>query len=582
MPTRLLPARAGRFALLALVALALAVAIFWSRNTPPPAPATTSAPPSQPATPPPPTVEKREAPAKMIAAADGYIGAAACERCHAQQYTRWLADGHRRGLSNEAPPTHFAGRPQHECLGCHATGRRVVFDSQIGFQTAISDAGSACESCHGPGARHAETRAAVDIVHPGKLARRDRGRALSLCAQCHGARQSIFPLVDTEHRYHAGDRDDDTYLPILFANGSERSPDYFSDGRPASSGFEAQALAQSRCALRSPSMTCLTCHTAPHQDHSEHALRKMPADESCRQCHAKLFTPSVRARHTQHKDAAAQSCIACHMPNVVRGARGGLADHTIDVPVPENRTRHGVVDACSSCHKQDTADGLAQSLHRLWPDAARRQARRLRLADALDEKTAANSQPALLAVIADENEAPTLRTSCALLLGQRFPDAIAAVLPLLTHREPLLRTRAVEAIGHARARNLADRLVPLLTDPSIMVRHTTALLLARMSDPRAEGALRKMARDPSTSGLLMPHFALGLLAMRQGDLVAATTRLEQAIRLAPYFVDGLLALSDVYVQKGQLTPARDRLSDALRIAPDHRAARERLSKLNRP
>src|SRR5689334_7147098 len=99
MPTRLLPARAGRFALLAAFALIVAVAIFWSRHTSPPAPITTSAPPAPPASPKVPVVEKNEAPAKVIAAADGYIGAAACQRCHAQQHARWLADGHRRGLS---------------------------------------------------------------------------------------------------------------------------------------------------------------------------------------------------------------------------------------------------------------------------------------------------------------------------------------------------------------------------------------------------------------------------------------------------------------------------------------------------
>lgn len=584
MPARLLAARAGRFALIAALALVVAVAIHLSRrSSPTPAPVATSAPP--PAAAPPPASEKPAVSAPAIPAADGYIGATACEKCHAQQHARWLGDGHRRGLSDNSPAAHFADRPQYECLTCHTTGLRVAFDSRVGFQAAFIDAGSSCESCHGPGGRHAETRAAVDIVQPGRLLRRDRDRqlALALCAQCHGARQTIFPIVDSEHRYRAGQRDDDTYQPTLLVNGSDRSPDYFSDGRPASSGFEVQALAQSRCFLRGQ-VTCLSCHTAPHREHDEHALHKSPTgrssvDESCRPCHGKLFNPAELARHTQHKDAAAQSCVACHMPKVVRGTRGAFADHAIDVPVPENRARHGVADACSSCHKEDTADDLAQAVARLWPGAARRQARRLRLADALDERTAASSQPALLAVLADDSEAPMLRASSALLLGQRFPEAIAAVLPLLQHREPLVRTRAVEAIGYARARNLADRLAPLLTDRSIMVRHATALLLARMSDPRAEGALRKLARDPETSGLLQPHFALGLLAMRQGDLVAATTRLEQAVRLAPYFVDGLVALSDVYVQKGQPTPARDRLSEALRIAPDHRAARERLSQL---
>src|SRR5262249_40551764 len=150
---------------------------------------------------------------------------------------------------------------------------------------------------------------------------------------------------------------------------------------------------------------CLDCHSAPHDTHGENELRPAPAghaiaDEGCRRCHAALFVPATRARHTQHRDAAAQSCIACHMPKVVTGVLDEFADHAIDVPVPENTTRHGIKSACAVCHKDQSADALAQSLHRLWPAAEKRQARRLRLADAIDEQTADKSKPALLEVIA--------------------------------------------------------------------------------------------------------------------------------------------------------------------------------------
>ena len=45
-----------------------------------------------------------------------------------------------------------------------------------------ADDGVGCEACHGPGARHAETKARVDVVHPVK---RSPEEALAVCGQCH-------------------------------------------------------------------------------------------------------------------------------------------------------------------------------------------------------------------------------------------------------------------------------------------------------------------------------------------------------------------------------------------------------------
>jgi HEAT repeat protein len=267
------------------------------------------------------------------------------------------------------------------------------------------------------------------------------------------------------------------------------------------------------------------------------------------------------------------------MPKVVTGVLDEFADHALDVPAPENTARHGVPSACGVCHKDKTPEALSASLGKLWPGAGKRQARRLRLADAIDEQTADKSEPALRAVLADKTEAPTLRAACALLLGQRFPAAWPAIVPLLKDPDSLLRARAVEALSYAKARPAADEIAALLADKVLWVRHTAALVLAMLGDMRAEAALRALARDPATSGLMQPHYALGMLALRQGDLRAATTRLEQAVTLVPYFVDALLPLADVHARRGDFAEARSRLEEALRFDPQNRAAKELLARL---
>ncbi len=479
--------------------------------------------------------------------------------------------------------TRFRRNANHECLDCHSTGLNVRFDRDtLRFQTGMADAGVGCESCHGPGAAHSESRAAADIVHPGRLHRSKAGkqRAFHLCAQCHGPRQPVFPVLDANRHFRSGQDYEALYQPLVLTNGQERSGEFFVDGRPRSSSFEYQALVQSRCYMRGGA-TCLDCHSAPHATHgaNELPLRPRPNDAGCLRCHPALAGDSARARHSHHRSEQAQSCVACHMPKVVTGVLDAFADHAIDVPVPQNEDRHGIRSACRLCHADQSPASLSASLLRLWPGAGKRQARRLRLADAIDEKGAKESESALRAVLADRSEAPTLRSACALLLAGRFPNAGDALVPLLSDASPLVRARAAEAIGSLRQRSFDDRLTALLTDPSLMVRQSAALSLAKHGDLRAEAPLRKMARDPHESGLLYPHFVLGLLAMRQGDVTAAITRFEQAADRVPYYIDALLALSDIYTRTGQIDKARARLQQALFFEPQNKLAQDGLRRL---
>jgi hypothetical protein len=48
--------------------------------------------------------------------------------------------------------------------------------------------GKACEACHGPGAKHAESGAATDIQNPAKLA---AARSEKICLECHGSQPAL-------------------------------------------------------------------------------------------------------------------------------------------------------------------------------------------------------------------------------------------------------------------------------------------------------------------------------------------------------------------------------------------------------
>jgi hypothetical protein len=467
--------------------------------------------------------------------------------------------------------TNFRRTANKECLDCHATGVTARYDRDTRlWTTSFVDAGVACESCHGPGARHSVTKDPKDIVHPGDV---PDEQEMAICGSCHGPREPLYPILDAEHRFRPGQRYEDRYQPLVIVDGPQRSGEYFADGRPSSSSFEYQALLQSRC-HRSGRATCLTCHSAPHEKHGPNELKAAP-DASCHDCHRQIAAQG--AAHTHHRAAR---CVDCHMPPVVTGVLDKFADHTIDVPNVENTIRHGVPNACGVCHANKPANELARTVAAWWPNAAARQSRRTRLADAVDERTAEASLPALTAVVRDTAEAPTLRAAAALLLAQRFPSSAAPILvPLVDEPDPLFRARLLEALSETRAPGTADVAARFLEDPSLQVRQTAVIMLAGIGDPRAEPALRRLADDPETRALFRPHVMLSIAAANRGDFDTATREIDAALERAPYVADALVFRADIDARRGDFAAARRELEEALRFDPRHRGALRRLQSM---
>jgi hypothetical protein len=473
--------------------------------------------------------------------------------------------------------TNFRRTANKECLDCHSTGLDVRYDRAAHtWTTTFADAGVACEACHGPGARHAETKAEGDIVHPGEI---DRELGLAICGSCHGPREPVFPLLDAKHRFRPGRRYEDHYQALVIVDGAQRSGEYFADGRPSSSSFEYQALLQSAC-YRSGGATCLTCHTAPHEKHGPNEM-KGDADASCRQCHANVA--AAGEAHTHHRSPKGASCTGCHMPLLVSGVLDKFPDHTIDVPNVQNSIRHHVPNACGVCHADKPAPELARSVATWWPQAAARQARRTRLADAVDEQTGAASLPALAAVVRDASEAPTLRGAAAILLGQRFPGQAAAILaPLAGERSEVVRARVLEGLSFTRNPAAADAAARHLDDPSLQVRQIAAMVASSFHDARGDAALQRLAGDPATRGLFRPHVMLSVAAANRGDFQTAEREIDTAIAAAPYVADALVFRADIDARKGDFAGAARELEEALRFDPSHRGALRRLQSLHSP
>lgn len=470
--------------------------------------------------------------------------------------------------------TNFRRTANRECIACHATGWRVSYSRADHRWSTDAEPGVGCEACHGPGARHSETKAAADIVAFSKLSPE---RAMAICASCHGPREPHFPLMDAAHRFTPGQAYDDFFQPAGLVDGTSRSGEYFVDGRPSSSSFEWQALSQSRCWTQGKA-TCLTCHTGPH---GQHASNELPAegkladlDGSCVRCHAP--EAADRPAHTHHRTVAGQRCTGCHMPPVLSGVLDHFADHALTVPAPEVTASHGVPNACAVCHPKSTTEQLVKQTHDWWGDSTRRQ-RRVRLADAFDEKTKENSGEALTALVRDETEPALIRGFAAELLGQRFPARAADVLPpLLEAPDAYVRSRVLAGLSSAQVRSARTRVLALTKDDALIVREFAALLLASWGEP---GALEALASDPTTRSLARPHLVLAQRAFAEARFATAEHEVQSALQLTPWAGAALVMEADLAVRRRDLQAARAALEEALRFDPANDSARRRLEAL---
>lgn len=103
-----------------------------------------------------------------------YVGADACQPCHADYYTAWHATKHASAL-NRLNATERAGG---QCIRCHATGSAEQLAAEGANPTLP---GVQCEACHGAGRAHTES-ARAGTPGAGAIAKTPGERN---CVGCH-------------------------------------------------------------------------------------------------------------------------------------------------------------------------------------------------------------------------------------------------------------------------------------------------------------------------------------------------------------------------------------------------------------
>jgi len=118
----------------------------------------------------------------------GYVGSPACSGCHEKAFAWWRNHAHGVAyLTLQKLNKQF----NLDCVGCHVTGYEQPGGSTVTHNLNGTLTNVGCESCHGPGAAHANDPEKVGIL-------RDTPR--STCVVCHNAQHSDLFDYDAYRR----------------------------------------------------------------------------------------------------------------------------------------------------------------------------------------------------------------------------------------------------------------------------------------------------------------------------------------------------------------------------------------------
>jgi len=231
-------------------------------------------------------------------------------------------------LGAQEKPSDYAG--SETCQACHEdifkafqkNAHKVVdTDKRRGWQTR------ACEACHGPGAKHAESVDAATIRNPAKLKPAETDRT---CLTCHRNQPTHAGRIRSGHARNQ------------VACSSCHSVHQAAEPRAAAAvnercaachaGVWAQFQRPHKHKLPEGAMSCVDCHN-PHGSFLVKSLQAVSANEpGCFKCHGDKRGPFT----FEHAVVRLEGCAACHEPH-------GSAN-------PRRLVRAEIRELCLACH----------------------------------------------------------------------------------------------------------------------------------------------------------------------------------------------------------------------------------------
>jgi DmsE family decaheme c-type cytochrome len=203
-------------------------------------------------------------------------GSEACQACH-------------EDISNA-----FAKNPHHV----------VEADARRGWK------GQACESCHGPAQKHAESASAEDIRNPAKLT---AAAVDKICLSCHLNQPTHVGRLQSSH---AKDQVACTTCHKIHANGpfglvARKTAEVNAQCATCHMSVWSQFQKPFKHRLPEGAMSCVDCHN-PHGSFRPGMMQIFAANETgCFRCHGDKRGPFT----FEHAPVRFEGCATCHEPH---------------------------------------------------------------------------------------------------------------------------------------------------------------------------------------------------------------------------------------------------------------------------
>jgi predicted CXXCH cytochrome family protein len=485
-------------------------------------------------------------------------------------------------LPNEkAPPgdvLHWTGRYQTGntmCIACHTTGFEKRYDAQAdSFDSRWSEVNVSCQSCHGPGSRHAEwaqhkaadpSYAAPTTEGYGLLADLKTPKAqVDVCSACHSRRAELTatPVPGQPHLDH--------YLPSLLREGL-----YHADGQQLDEVFVGGSFRQSK--MYRMGVACTNCHD-PHS-----AKPRLQGNALCLQCHQSPANPAFPSatgsydtpQHHHHATGTpGAQCVACHMPAKNYMVVQPRPDHSLRIPRPDLTMAIGTPNACNQCHADKQAQWAADAVTR-WYGTPKRPPHYGEVFAAA-RSGAPGSPQALAALAADASQPPIVRATALDLLRGDNANGVGERLEATRDADAEVRAAAASSLEPLGASQRVPALAPLLKDPVRAVRIAAARSLASLpadqfdAPTRAafDAALAEYIAAQSVA-LDMPGNQLNLAVVRaltgRDDLAEA--HYLKALQIDPDFTPARANLAQFYSARSRNADAERVLREGLKRLP---------------
>lgn len=209
-----------------------------------------------------------------------YVGAQACQKCHAEQSDGWARNPH-----------HGA-----EVSG-HPAGKAV-----------------ACESCHGPASLHVAADGDEDDPRFATLVNLKKAKpaeASAVCVSCHRTSEQMHWEQSTHaqndvtcancHSVHSP-KDPGGQMLLSAVNATQQCVKCHHDKR-------SELAHTAHMPIKEGSMTCADCHN-PHGSTGPHMIRAASNNDLCTSCHMDKRGPML----WEHPPVR-ENCVSCHMPH---------------------------------------------------------------------------------------------------------------------------------------------------------------------------------------------------------------------------------------------------------------------------